>query len=457
MYIFKHLNKIISAFMLIAVLTACSSEESDSKTKQKDSLRAQNREKGSKKILTEPAGASIIYKGKVLGKTPHTLKASVNHYTIKLEKEGYRSQFFSFDMEEDENTPATITLEKTKASVKLTSSPSEATVIYNNRPIGNTPYIMRDLEPGTYNVMLKKTGHDARNVTFKIENAIPKTINTKLERNFGKVRITSSPSGASVYLNGKKIGITPFTNEYEDGQYKFKLKSPNHTDADLVINIIKGKTVAKYHKFNLLSSSFVIRSGNIKAKVFWNGKYIGVTPVAIKDQPPNYTHSVRLEANGYATQTHKVKTTPGKTETLDYEMKRNRGDLELIINPAGVTVFLNGKRIGVTQMSENKRDSKVMKINNLPPGTYEVSYTHRRAQPNRGTKTVKIKAGETTRPEPMSLWIPNAEIFYTNGSSEYVIITGETATTIDIEPQSGIRYSFNKSKIKEIKRFDQKE
>ena len=98
-----------------------------------------------------------------------------------------------------------------------------------------------------------------------------------------------------------------------------------------------------------------------------------------------------------------------------------------------------------------------MVVKNLSPGTHTIRYTHRRAIPTSKTIKVKITAGETTRIDSLSLWVPNAELIYNDDSRETVIILSEDGKGVYVEPQNGIRYTVLRSKLKKINYFKDKE
>ncbi|MBR1966587.1 MAG: hypothetical protein IKA22_08255, partial [Lentisphaeria bacterium] len=105
----------------------------------------------------------------------------------------------------------------------------------------------------------------------------------------------------------------------------------------------------------------------------------------------------------------------------------------------------------------SSKQSKLISIKNLKPGTQTIRIAHRRGIPNSKTKKVTVLAGETVRPEAMTLWIPTAEIVYKDESTEQVIILSEKGESIFVEPPNHIRYSIMRNKIKKINYFNDSE
>ena len=446
MHFSRLINISVVIFLICTGLTGC-----------KDKKQSAQPVKGRKKIITEPAGASIIYNGREIGVTPYTITAKPGKYTVKLEKNGYSSRYASFSIAPGMNKEEKFKIPQASSAVLIESIPSKAYVVYRGKRIGETPLVMPELSFGEYSVRLEKSGHAPKDAIFTVASERPHKVTVPLESNIGSITINSSPRGASVYLNGKNIGITPFTVEYPDGEYNISVRHPNYTSFESKIIIQKGKKIVKNYTLHLIPGEFEIVSNPAGAKVSVNGRYMGVTPLILKKQRANINHNITITSTGYETVKDTLKAAPGRREKKVYVLKRNLGDLELVINPPGVTVYIDGVKYAVTQKAENSKLSQVMTVKNLKPGDHIIRCTHRRGRPASKTKNVKIIAGETVRPAPMSLWIPNAEIIYNDDSSEQVVILSKNRDGVFVEPPNGIRYTILNSKIKTINYFKDSE
>lgn len=443
----KHINALLIAALLCAGICGC---KQDTKTTKKITT-------AKKKIISVPSGAKIFYNGEEIGTTPYILTAKPNSYTVKLVKNGYKTRFANFTVKKGKNSPETFNLAPASSSVLIETVPSKVSIIRDNKRIGETPMVLNDLAFGTYNIRLERSGYSPQDVSFTINSVRPQKITTKLASNIGTVQITSYPSRARIYHNNKYIGMTPLNAEFHDGKHTFVLKLNSYAEVSADIVIQKGTKRKLHRNLTLLPGSFYITSSPSKARVTFDNKYMGMTPLLIKDASSNIDHKISVSGGGYYPQTITRKTSPGKREPVHFVLKRNRGDLELVINPPGVTVYIDNIKRGITQKSDSNKMSNVMLIKNLTPGEHTVRFAHRRARPSSKSFKVEIIPGETTRPKPMSLWIPNAEITFNNDSTEVVIILSESKDTIYVEPYDGIRYTVLKKDVKKINHFKDNE
>ena len=107
----------------------------------------------------------------------------------------------------------------------LKSSPSGAVIYIDDQPTGQTtPATVRGLLPGTHTVRVD-AGETEKDTTVTFEAKAIKNLDLTLMPKQRKLRIYTTPAEADVYLNGKKVGKTPYTTSLEyDGEIKYVLR-----------------------------------------------------------------------------------------------------------------------------------------------------------------------------------------------------------------------------------------
>ncbi len=435
----KYFTILFSVIAACFCLTSCSPD--NSKNAETHS--------GSKLIKTVPEGAEIIYNNKVIGKTPYNLRAKPKFYTVKIAKKGFKDLYCSFDIKNGKNPDETYTLSPLTSSLLITSTPANADIISENKKIGETPFVMTDLKLGEYNFTLQKNGYSNKTFSVNIQSDRPVKYTANLEKNIGSIEINSEPANAAVFLNDKQIGVTPFKGEFTTGSYELTVKAQNYEEYKSLIHIEKNKTSQKNCKLTLLPGALQITSSPAGAKVLIDGKFIGQTPVTAIGLQAGTSCQVVVSNENFATETRNIKINPGKTEPVNFLLKRNKGDINFVVNQPGVTVYLNGEKFWTS--NKNTTDPQQFTAKDMPPGTYTVKYYHYRAKPSSRAKKIELHAGETVNVEKMDLWIPNAEIHYKDDTIERVILIKQDFNSIYIEPEKGIRFTIPASQVKSIK------
>ena len=107
----------------------------------------------------------------------------------------------------------------TIATLNVTSTPSGATVYLNGIVIGKTPLRGYQIETGVrrqkqVTVRLDYDGYKSRTTTLTLKGgqSVPWTVRLEKFTTIATLRVTSTPTGAEVYLDGAAIGKTPLRN-----------------------------------------------------------------------------------------------------------------------------------------------------------------------------------------------------------------------------------------------------
>ena len=132
---------------------------------------------------------------------------------IKVEKNASRT------IQLDSPTPITGTL-------SVSSNPLGATVTIDGIEWGETPQNI-DIPIGHHTVVFTKPNY--RSDTAQVD--IAENLTTDLSRtlvNYAKITFNSSPKGASLSIDGKSVGTTPYTEEMASGDYLIRLTAPKY-------------------------------------------------------------------------------------------------------------------------------------------------------------------------------------------------------------------------------------
>jgi len=125
---------------------------------------------------------------------------------------------------------AFVYLEGTPKPLVVLSDPTGAEVFYGERSLGRTPLFLEESEiPEHATLELKLAQH--RDAQAPIERSGRVLVaRAKLETALGRLRIESVPSGATVRMNGNRIGTTPLEVEDLpiDTRHRFDLERPGY-------------------------------------------------------------------------------------------------------------------------------------------------------------------------------------------------------------------------------------
>ncbi len=407
-------------------------------------------------INSVPDKAAVILSrtGKEIGKTPYQAKAgNAGNYLLEVRAPGYESAWLNLNLEKGSRTERSVKLKPLTGKVMIVTEPAGARVTIKGELKGLTPLILQDLPLGTYEAMLDKSGFEPKPVAWKIAGPRPIEVAIPMASNIGVLVVKSNPSRAAVYINDKLVGHTEYRTNLEEGQYNLKISSPGYAEINRNVIVTKNKELEENVQMAELPGSLEVISKPDKAEVKIDDKTHGVTPLKL-DTLKAGKYTVTISKDGYDTATREVEIARGGKQLIELDMTRNTSGIDLVVNPPGVTVYMNGKVIGVTEKGEGEYLSKTISLRDLNAGEYTLIFAHKRARPDRITQKVTLRKGEITRVPTVTMWVANAELKIKGSRSEMVQISSEDATYIYYSPEQGVRVRLERSKIEYVKKLE---
>jgi hypothetical protein len=199
--------------------------------------------------------------------------------------------------------------------------------------------------------------------------------------------IISNPVGAEVFANGQKIGITPTTlQERKDVELTFRLDGYQDRKISLKqanwpteLNILLERSADVP---GIAKKMIQVTSNPAGALLQLDGKEIGPTPaeITLTDTEP---HQIVLKMEGHQDITQSINATSASPLNID---------LVPIAPPTGFVKYSGEPRVTIFSGSKVLKGSPV----ELEEGTHKLSFRSGKNAYVRLTKTVEVKAGETT-------------------------------------------------------------
>jgi hypothetical protein len=133
---------------------------------------------------------------------------------------------------------------KPSGSLKISSEPTDALVLLDGDPMGNTDMEMSGIDIGKKKLELKKDCFETKTTEVFIKANQQVILNLKLKPSCGAISVTSNPAGADILMNEKLMGVTPAElAELKDGTYTISLKKEGYEDWKDTATVKAGKTV----------------------------------------------------------------------------------------------------------------------------------------------------------------------------------------------------------------------
>jgi len=269
-----------------------------------------------------PEGVEVSVDGEVVGLTPlPPLELAAGEHTLQLRKERYEGAQTTLGIEGRQTTQElALQLLPAWATVNFSSTPPGATVTVDGTEVGVTP-LAAELLAGEREVLVKLPAHKAWNDTLRIKAREDFTVNPiTLEPADGLVLLRSTPSNASVTVNGVYRGQTPlelelppttshqlvfFVNGYEEARRELRTQA----DGESSVNVTLAPIV----------SSVRIAATPADAQVYVNGELKGSANQTLELLAASQSIEIRRE--GYVPFTTTFISRPGLDQQLEVALK----------------------------------------------------------------------------------------------------------------------------------------
>ncbi|NQU05594.1 MAG: PEGA domain-containing protein [Calditrichaeota bacterium] len=328
---------------------------------------------------------------------------------------------------------------KDPGNLFITSEPSGATVYLNKVEQGVTPLTKDDVQPGTYQVEVVRELYLPESIVIKVESNSYAKENFQLTPNFGRLSISSNPSGAMLWINDKNVGRTPYdVGQYNAGAYSLRIIHEMYYEETDTFNIEPGSDFIQTYSLRPQFGGIRINSNPSGALLNIDGQVSGTTPVT-KDQLASGTHIIRLTKENYFEFETTVEISDGQNFNETYQLKANFGLLTVVSNPPGAEVVIAGEnhKLGKTPLRDVKLSAGTytIKVEKDLYESYEMPVSlmiggERKLEPILKRKTGKLRI----KSEP-----PMADI-YLNGEPK-----GKTPTIINELPTGDYEIRLQKS------------
>lgn len=401
---------------------------------------------------SSPDNAKVTINGIQLGATPIKQKIPFGSFVVLFEKENHVPQFKKISISATSPQKIEANLSPVTASVLFSSNPQGAIITKDGTQLGETPLILHENKIGKHSATITMPGYIAEEVTWEILDSRPIEINHNLKTNIGTLIIESIPPDANVSIGGKYVGKTPLTSNLDQGELEVKVYLDGYTTFESTVSVVKAETKTVTANLAILPGSLLITSTPPGASVFLNGEPRRPTPTEINDLKAG-TYTVKLEKEGYDSEEREVKVPPGKQAEVTCTLTTNMGGIDLLVNPAGVTIYLDGKKIGETkpESAQVKYLSQVFEIRNLKSGEHSIVARHNRAVPNEKKFTVTVAKGQIARPKQETLWVADTYLKLKSGRDMKGRIKQENETEVLFEPTPGVTIRYSRDEIKTMK------
>jgi hypothetical protein len=211
---------------------------------------------GNISVSSTPSGANVYIDSVFNGTTLSNGFVNLSHvpvgaHTVFMNLSGYQDSTTSVTISGNDTQTVNVALSPALGSLSVASVPSGAMIYIDNTYKGMTPATVTGVQYGTRLVLLKLSGYTdwSQNVIVNTSTLAVSASLTNTTVVNGSIYFSSSPSGASVYLNNTLKGTTAFTlYNVTPGDYRVLMEESGYHPYTDTITVTAGNQAAFYGK-----------------------------------------------------------------------------------------------------------------------------------------------------------------------------------------------------------------
>lgn len=317
---------------------------------------------GHLEVSTAPPGAEVMVDGQPAGTTPLVVRdLSPGSHKIVVQAARYLPASSEVLIEGlDHTQPLSLTLEPAWGQVQLNSNPGGAEVTVAGESRGTTPLTTELLASGeTVKVSLSgyKPWQQSLNVAIGDTLEVPLI---ELQPADGTLLLSSTPSGATITVDGRYLGTTPMELELSPGEtHQLSLFYNGYSTTKQSLSLIPGERRELAVELNANLGEIRVVATPADAAVWIDGVLRGTQGQTFK--LPARPHRIELRKSGYATATRTVTPKPGLDQlvqvTLLTEKQARWASVADKITSAGGQTLLLFRPEGTFQMGAPRRET----------------------------------------------------------------------------------------------------
>lgn len=160
-------------------------------------------------------------------------------------------------------------------------------------------------------------------------------------KRFGSLEISSVPTGATLYLDGRELGPAPYsTDQIEPDRYELLARLNGYPDQTRTIRVRPNQDNSFVVRFNAPMGAISFTSEPSGATIHLDGKRSGTTPQVVQNLTTGQ-HSIALRKNGYKDFTANVSVAADEVELVNAKLNPLVGQAKILVKPFG-SIYIDG-------------------------------------------------------------------------------------------------------------------
>jgi hypothetical protein len=221
-------------------------------------------------------GAEVWVDGEKVGAVPYTGYHPVGSRQVRVVADFYQPFVRKVDLVEGLTKSLAANMLAGQGTVEFAVQPPGATVFIDGNPVGPSPIRVRDLEPGAHRFRLEAAGFEPHEESFEFAKGRNLYFDLALDSSAGLFRVSSTPAGAAVWIDGEQRGVTPLeVSGIPLGEHQVRVALDGYADVFRPVDTRDGRKGVVEVALSDEGGSLKVKTGSGQATVRINGNPVG--------------------------------------------------------------------------------------------------------------------------------------------------------------------------------------
>lgn len=276
--------------------------------------------------------AIVLCNGSELGVTPfYTFFDDPRIYRIIFRAEGFQEEALSLDLTNGRPRVIDRELLSDSGTIVVETIPAGAKILVNGVDRGVTPITLSRMREGNHTLKISADGYMPIRHELFLAAGERVPLNLTMKRLPGKLTVSTIPDGARVYVDDVFRGESDLTlNDLPEGHHQIRVTAPGYATMTRDVHITADKQFVEEFELVITRGTLEVQTAPATVEIYQGKKLIGKTaprsaydfiskPLTLSLLPGE--HEITFKAEGYASETRKVKIATNEKATLKIRLK----------------------------------------------------------------------------------------------------------------------------------------
>ena len=315
---------------------------------------------GSVQVVSEPPGAKVMVDDLRIGTTPYKGASVAGTHHITVELAGHLRAERDVELKEGRDVELSFALPELpkEPALSVDTDPAGAALAIDGKDRGRTPWI-GPLAAGPHQVIVRMEGR--REVATEFAMPKGRDLSLRLELPAATpnqpphLTVSSAPDGASLLLDGKEVGLTPWGGDVTEGPHKLAVQKKGFVAQQKPLTVAKNRDAEV--SFSLVRepgpARVRVESEPVGAEITIDGRKVGPSPYTGELQPGE--HQVEAHKEAFRGVAQQIAVEAGQSLSLRLALAAaskipEPPGIQVMTQPQGAKVLLDGAAIGASPL-----------------------------------------------------------------------------------------------------------